>query len=1771
MRLHTNSRSGKSGCWPGSFISNLRRLAVLALAAVLLSPSIAVAGATAPTSRAGVPNPWGAGTGLSLVAAGLSAFLSLSVSTGEDTSPEGPRTFSEGKAAGSETLPAKDSDAPGSEGEDRVDTARVETAAAGPQEIQEPYQPLIDAERGSVYLTENQIGRPTGRTPPPTRTPPAAIPGGELPGSSNFSFSVPVAGLPGRGVDAALSLIYNSRLWNKSKPTSSQTRMTYDVDGGWPAPGFTLGFGRVHYTETLSGDALYDLIDGDGTRRKLYQNPTGEWVTRDGTFITYREWPASTITYPDGTQTKLSGGYPVRITDRNGNFIQIFYREPSSKRIDYILDTLGREIKFRYDPNNNDLVAIEAPGYDGASAPRQVIRFYYETISLAYAGRFAAGVSVNGPSTARVLRYLYFPGTQTGYRYDYSQPYGMIFRVAQLRGMQVSTTDAATTGAVLADGQQAAVTEYNYPTSAAALTDAPAYTRRTDDWVGRTTSMTENGAAVPPFYTFAVNAQQGITTVTAPDGAVTETGTIVNPGGWNDGLVKYTEIKSGGQTLRRVETDWGHSELGSYNHRVSEVRVTDEVGRTTTTSYAYHPASLSPFNNVRKVTEKGFDGEELRRTEYEYVTAQAYRDRGLVHLPESVAVYKVGSSSPASLVEYGYDQSGLAACAGITMHDPAYGSVTARGNVTTVKTFADAANRGGQVVNTSTYDAAGNLLTQTANCCRKREFIYSPLYNYAYLTEEKRGDAGQLRTGTTYDRNTGLVRQVEDENGQVTTVNYNPASLRVTGVTRPDGGSTTIEHHDGLVAGPGGAPRYSFVKTTSALDSSGGAVREVSSWKYSDGRGAPVRSFAQTPDGYVTRDVEYDVVGRPYRSNNPYYSAALGTAAINQTTWTTTEFDGLGRVRYVTTPDGDRAQMRNVVQVEYAGNVTTVTDQAGRKRRQITDALGRLVAVDEPHDDGDLGTVASPRRRTSYEYDVLDNLTDVVQGSQQRRFRYDSLGRLVRQKQAEATAVFDDAGTYVPAPHAGASWSDVFIYDAQGQLTDSYDARNVHTNLDYTDGLNRLKEVTYSDGTPKTVYSYDESRAGFFNAGRLTRVETVLNDETVQTAQEFDYDRMGRVAGHRQKVGAATYTMAYGYNLAGALTKQTYPSGRVIEQVYDAAARLASVQEEGQQGRTFAGSMVYGPHGRLTSVALGNGTAQSFTYDAQRLQLTDVSLTKGSAVLSHLTYKYGQADPSTGAVDQTRNAGQVGSIEQSIGGQAQWQQRLTYDPLGRLKEVSERYGANFAATSYRMEYDYNRYGNRLMAAGQTQARPYTPVAATEIDEQSNRFVPTTGVSYDDAGNVISDQKFSFLNYSYDANGRMKSVTTAGGASLGESTYDGLGQRVRTTSSAGARVYVYDAFGRVVAEYASDTAAPAGGLKYVASDSQGSTRVVTDAGGEVLARMDYAPFGEELSAGIGSRTQGQKYGVMEGTRQRYTGLERDAVTGLDHTLWRKYESKSGRWTSPDPYGGSMSVADPQSFNRYAYVQNDPVNFIDPSGLMRGIWNLSQYGADYGFSGWSWGGFNFNNRPSAGLGILNERFNFNPRETYIKWGYEIEIDGEEYIRVFTTLVTSPGGMLLLNPAETRGMIATRAAATPRPAAPAPQQNEGGGRCDTPGTMEISFSGGTLLMGGSVALQISYKGIYAQVGGGTAIGPVLKNGVPTSPLKGLGDIRPKIGGGGALRFSRSTPTEGFGGGVDFGLVSRNWDSKGNASSSWGWGVPQFGQQATHTWRIINQNGCP
>jgi RHS repeat-associated protein len=116
-----------------------------------------------------------------------------------------------------------------------------------------------------------------------------------------------------------------------------------------------------------------------------------------------------------------------------------------------------------------------------------------------------------------------------------------------------------------------------------------------------------------------------------------------------------------------------------------------------------------------------------------------------------------------------------------------------------------------------------------------------------------------------------------------------------------------------------------------------------------------------------------------------------------------------------------------------------------------------------------------------------------------------------------------------------------------------------------------------------------------------------------------------------------------------------------------------------------------------------------------------------------------------------------------------------------------------------------------------------------------------------------------------------------------------------------------------------------GLEFIRhTDWLGSSGLGTTWAHAVYSKESYAPFGETYNeAGTPDRS--------------FTGQDQDTVTGAGATgvydfLFRKYDPAAGRWISPDPLGwGAVNAADPQSLNRYAYVENQPVSYVDPDGL------------------------------------------------------------------------------------------------------------------------------------------------------------------------------------------------------------------------------------------------
>jgi RHS repeat-associated protein len=152
---------------------------------------------------------------------------------------------------------------------------------------------------------------------------------------------------------------------------------------------------------------------------------------------------------------------------------------------------------------------------------------------------------------------------------------------------------------------------------------------------------------------------------------------------------------------------------------------------------------------------------------------------------------------------------------------------------------------------------------------------------------------------------------------------------------------------------------------------------------------------------------------------------------------------------------------------------------------------------------------------------------------------------------------------------------------------------------------------------------------------------------------------------------------------------------------------------------------------------------------------------------------------------------------------------------------------------------------------------------------------------------------------------------------------------KQTGTATPVIFVYDATGQLAAEYGS--LAEATGVTYLHTDHLGSTRLVTD-GTTSVKRMDYFPFGGELTAGdTAYRTTAALFTSGLTPTQKFTGKERDAETGLYYFGARYMSAARGRFTSPDPLLESGNPKNPQSWNRYAYTFNNPHRFVDPNGL------------------------------------------------------------------------------------------------------------------------------------------------------------------------------------------------------------------------------------------------
>ena len=489
-------------------------------------------------------------------------------------------------------------------------------------------------------------------------------------------------------------------------------------------------------------------------------------------------------------------------------------------------------------------------------------------------------------------------------------------------------------------------------------------------------------------------------------------------------------------------------------------------------------------------------------------------------------------------------------------------------------------------------------------------------------------------------------------------------------------------------------------------------------------------------------------------------------------------------------------------------------------------------------------------------------------------------------------------------------------------MTQKIDARSIATNYGYN-ALNRVKTRSYNDGTtPAVSYYYDNLP----NAkGKLIKVENAYSKTEYQA-----FDILGRVTQSQQTTDGTAYNpLTYTYNLSGALIEETYPSGRVVKNTLDNDGDLQQVQSRKANDtfRNYANSFNYTAAGAVASMRLGNGKWETTSFNI-RLQPTQIGL--GSSAtnqgLLKLNYDYGISDNNGNVKSQQITVPNVGN---NTGFTAI--QTYSYDSLNRLKDAKEMIGTT---QTWKQTFTFDRFGNRNFDTANTTTLGSCPANQCNptVNIANNRFNSGQGYTYDLAGNIISDaQGRTFI---YDAENKQKEVRDVNNSVVGQYFYDGDGKRVKKFiyNTQETTIFVYDASGKMVAEY-STTVAPVAEAKvsYLTSDHLGSPRITTDANGQVISRRDFHPFGEELtSAYTPQRNINLHYG-QDAVRQKFTAYERDTETDLDFAQARMYANRLGRFTSTDPTLLSVNGFNPQSWNRYVYVLNNPYLYTDPLGL------------------------------------------------------------------------------------------------------------------------------------------------------------------------------------------------------------------------------------------------
>ena len=660
---------------------------------------------------------------------------------------------------------------------------------------------------------------------------------------------------------------------------------------------------------------------------------------------------------------------------------------------------------------------------------------------------------------------------------------------------------------------------------------------------------------------------------------------------------------------------------------------------------------------------------------------------------------------------------------------------------------------------------------------------------------------------------------------------------------------------------------------TQVITETSGAPRSV---VYKDDHDREIRAESEglQAGSIIVQDTAYDRFGRISRKSRPYYQG-------DTPQWARFFYDQLDRVVQEDAPDGGQVLYSYGPLTKTATTKVAGGDVTELVRTETYDVLNRLVSVVEP------GGVT-----TTFAYDALDNRVQVTDSAgNTTRMQYDIRGRKI---------AMDD-------PDMG-HWD--YRYNGFGELVFQQDNKLQQVRMGY-DALGR--RLTRDEAEGLTRWIYDTAPNGVGKLSRVTGPESYR--------RELGYDGLGRLETDTRYLSGQALSLSYAYDRFGRVVRTTYPSGFAVTNVYDSHGYLTAVRNAVNDALYWQADAA-DADGNVTLETLGNGliTARSYDPASGRLRLlTTGTASPGDSSIQHLGYTF---DTLGNLQSRTRSEG-VTSLTETF----------DYDGLNRLRS------ATLVGIGTR-NYDYDALGN-ITRKGKAADYKYVsadsgggPHAVSYAAGQSYRY-DANGNMISGAGRTIAWSSFNkptsiqkgqvriHFDYGPDRSRYQQVRTTEAGTTT--ILYVGkLYEQVTRQGQVERRHYIV-AGSKTVAIY-TDKGAGVTQTRYLHHDHLGSVAVITDEQGGVVERLSFSAFGARRNL---DWTTATTVLTSQVTTRGFTGHEQLDDVGLVHMNGRVYDPLLGRFLSADPQ--VQFPASSQSYNRYSYVNNNPLSYTDPSGF------------------------------------------------------------------------------------------------------------------------------------------------------------------------------------------------------------------------------------------------